>query len=83
MSEMVERVAQVIAGTYVMEFNDEVPPLPHHIAIELAKAAIDAMSEPTAAMCDAPKFTPTFGPYEAEGVWRAMCNAALNETADA
>ncbi len=61
--EMIKRVATVIAGA----------------RIDMARAVIEAMREPTAAMIDA---SPYLGP-EAEGtpseVWRAMIDTALKE----
>lgn len=72
MSEMVERVAKAIMA----RFND---PLPFH-AEELARAAIEAMREPTNAMERAGDEYGRFtnGP-SACVVWEAMIDEALKD----
>lgn len=71
MSEMVERVAAAIR---------ESRPLDCYAAYEqAARAAIEAMREPTEAMVGEGKAAPTYGDGVSDipKVWRAMIDAAL------
>lgn len=53
MPDMLKDVAAVIAGTYQLETNDELYPLPESLCLALARSAIDAMREPAGAPLDA------------------------------
>lgn len=81
MSEMVERVAKAIAEKYAPAVDQRAP----YAAVmmrEAAKAAIEAMREPTKAMtADAARDISIFTtiPDAADIVWRRMVDAALKE----
>lgn len=84
MSEMVERVATAIWALYrhtdCNEY-DQLAPHAKHTADEMARAAIEAMREPTADMVDAGRDVGPDAPYglsETIKRWEAMINAALD-----
>lgn len=70
MSEMIERVAEAIMGAVFNKAMDADPR-----SRMMARAAIEAMHEPTEAMAIAGKEN-NFGYYPNEA-WRAMIDAAL------
>lgn len=69
MSEMVERVATAIEGALPNQMK--------HLGPLLARAAIEAMREPTAAMEKAAWPEPLFDPPVPTEAWKAMIDAAL------
>jgi hypothetical protein len=85
MSEMIERVARAI---YEDAWGIEWPPEPAGEADEYrrgARAAIEAMREPTEAMLSAagtrrPRGDEVMGPDHPWALWDAMIDAALKET---
>lgn len=71
MTEMIERVAQAIADEYLKHFGA----LSMDIRSRMARAAIEAMREPTAEMWDAgEQYCDEWSPNY---VWNAMIDAAL------
>ena len=79
MTEMVERVARALAarkcGLVKDPYGERLPDDLWQQCIPDARAAIEAMREPTDKMLDA---GPPF-PYMDKGVWQAMIDAALSE----
>jgi len=71
MSEMIERVAKAIYEA--MDLSDG---LDGTAAKTYARAAIEAMREPTEAMLNASYLTS----WDADEVWKDMIDAALQET---
>lgn len=72
MSEMIERIAKAIkAKAWAIDL-----PLRDEECSEIARAAIEAMREPTNAMMFAPPDV-QFGPADAEFVWHCMIDEAL------
>lgn len=74
MSEMVERVAKAIFKQAIGHepVGDEMPP--HWL--DHARAAIEAMREPTIVMCEAGE-TPKALAFGSYSTWQAMIDAAL------
>lgn len=93
MSEnMVERVARAIQATRgPRENRDRAPPATRQLWLSDARAAIEAMREPTTAMIAAADALTVVGaldyhtaidvPADHDEAWRAMIDAALAETA--
>ena len=77
MSEMVERVARAIATArgYGLDANGE-DTGDWQMFVDHARAAIEAMREPTEAMWREASFE---NGYVTEGAWQAMIDAALNK----
>lgn len=79
-TEMVERVAKAIHALVVDRSRDV-------SSVDLARAAIGAMRQPTEAMVHGAWFEPVMNGRHAVGyaaaykVWRAMIDAALGEAA--
>lgn len=79
--DMIERVAKAIRAS--MRHDDDTVP---YIEVHYARAAIEAMREPTAAMIDAYRLTQMNiqGGYEvSKGPWAAAIDAALSPTPQA
>lgn len=78
-SDMVERVAKAIDVAFI-EWKDTpgTPPMPWNET--LARAAIEAMREPTTAMLHASTMqVPTWDNDASRRKWQAMIDAALNQ----
>jgi hypothetical protein len=73
MSEMIERVAAALKQRARLH---QITILVEADAMDLAKAAIEAMREPTEAMKLAPPDV-NFGPEDAAFAWKQMIDAAL------
>ena len=71
MSEMIERVARAFTGLHIVTGEGSIVP-----AEAVARAAIEAMREPTEAMHDAGSQDLEFR-HQIYGVWEAMIDAAL------
>jgi len=76
MSEMVERVARAIANN-LGPLGDLRYYMSDEEAMSAARAAIEAMREPTDAMWDAGPVINDPNDYGPQDVWDAMINAAL------
>ncbi len=74
--EMVERVARVLAPEHEEPLE---PGLARAIAMDEARAVIEAMREPTEAMKNA-GFAMLLGNVPVAMIWRAMIDAALVKT---
>jgi hypothetical protein len=78
MGEMIERVAMAIFRNGIGELvwssgSDE----QHEAAFRQARAAIEAMREPTDEMMDAGREKTNWGPHGTDECWRAMIDATL------
>ena len=75
MDDMIERVARAIGRAELLPDDAD----RHWKRFEIhARAAIEAMREPTEAMCEAADVVECNQP---ECIWQAMIDAALNESA--
>ena len=72
MSEMIERVAEAIAAREALMYPS------HFDAKALARAAIEAMREPTEEMVSA-SYGPRWAENEIEDKWGRMIDAALGK----
>ena len=77
MSEMIERVAEAIVAKMTQQTGRPAPrnTALSKVAIALARAAIEAMREPTKRMVAA---SGRFNHARDEEIWRAMIDAALD-----
>jgi hypothetical protein len=95
MSEMIERVEKAMREADVMSTArrypdrpiDEIRALAAECSLDyavMARAAIEAMREPTEQMCDegAKEHRWGYGAYDAEVTWKHMITAALKEKHD-
>jgi hypothetical protein len=76
MSNMIERVAWSLFASDGNGFFDDATPRQRHVYLIRARDAIEAMREPTEAMCEAADAVECNQP---ECIWQAMIDAALGK----
>lgn len=78
-NEMIERVAKAICSNCPDPGQMEIMNDPWKLAIPVARAVMEAMREPTAAMVIAGRATPIFDAdaTNAEDAWKIMIDEAL------